>query len=141
MTHLMISATFGEQFRRCGRNWPKAGRVISVADLSDKDLARLKSEPMLHVRQATDAERRDTGGAADERETRITEAIASLTADDFQRDGRPKLDSLNAVLGDDLGRITGAERDQVFDAMKESGFEAPKATDLLIPERKDQSRT
>lgn len=131
MTHLMISATSGESFRRCGHAWPKDGRIVQASDLSAKDLSRLKSEPMLHVREATAEEVENAGnveGAADERKERIADAIASLQAEDFQRDGKPKLDSLNALLGDELGKISGAERDRVWEAMKENGFEAPTAS-------------
>lgn len=130
MTHLIISATTGDSFRRCGQSWPKSGRVVDASDLGDKDLARLKAEPMLHVREATPVEIRDAGqadSAPDERLAQIAEAITGLEVDDFQADGKPRLDSLKALLGDEFGKITGAERDAAWKAVQANGFEAPTA--------------
>ena len=76
---------------------------------------------MLRIKEASD----EDAAGAEERLEQIAQAVATFNAEDFQRDGKPKLESLNALLGDELGKVTGAERDRVWAAMKENGFEAP----------------
>lgn len=119
----LISATVAAGFWRCGRHFPKAGIVVDADEFNDGQWERLNDEPMLRVSEAS----KEDAAALDERAARIADGIEALEAVDFQRDGKPKLESLNALLGDDLGKITAVERDAVWAVMKENGFEAPDA--------------
>lgn len=119
---ILIASVMAGGFWRCGRHFTKTGAVFAVSEFTEAELERLKQEPMLRVR---DAEPNDET-AVEERAETIAEAIRTLEAKDFQRDGKPKLDALTDLIGGDLGKITGAERDAVWNALKEDGFEAPK---------------
>lgn len=120
---VLISAVVTAGFWRCGRHFTKSGVVVDVDDFNELEWERLKSEPMLRIKEAT----KKDAAELDERAARIADGIATLEAVDFQRDGKPRLESLNALLGDDLGKITGVERDAVWAVMKENNFEAPVA--------------
>lgn len=82
---------------------------------------RLKAEVKLRIEEASDE---DTA-ALKERLEKIAAAITTFSAEDFQRDGKPRLDSLHARLGDELGKISGAERDQVWTGMKDERLQPP----------------
>ncbi len=118
---LKISAVPANGFWRCGRHFTKSGVLVSASDFTDDQLERLRNEPMLRVAQATKGD----AGLAEERAIAIAEGIKTLAAQDFQRDGKPKLDALNELLGDDLGKIAAPERNEIWDLLIEEGFEAP----------------
>ncbi len=50
-----------------------------------------------------------------------------LQAEDFQKDGKPKVKALNALLRDDLGKITASERDGIWAQLIADGFQTPEA--------------
>lgn len=120
----LIAATVAAGFWRCGRHFTQSGIVVDAAEFTEEEWVRLKAEAKLRIKEASD----DDAAAIEERLEKIAEAVATFSVEDFQRDGKPKLDSLNALLGDELGKISGAERDRVWEAMKENGFEAPTAS-------------
>jgi hypothetical protein len=119
----LITATVAAGFWRCGRHFTQSGVLVEADEFTEKQWDRLKHEAMLRVTQAS----QEDAAGVEERLEQIAQAVATFTVEDFQRDGKPKLDSLNALLGDELGKVTGAERDRVWAAMKENGFEAPSA--------------
>ena len=119
---VLLAATTATGFWRCGKFFPKEGIVVDIAEFTEEQWERLKAEGMLKISKATKAVKENL----EERAGRIAEAIQSLTAEDFQRDGKPRLEALNDLLADDLGKIMGAERDLVWDELKDGGFEAPK---------------
>ncbi|MFV1934922.1 hypothetical protein [Phaeobacter gallaeciensis] len=119
---IKIASVRAGGFWRCGRHFTKTGTVAKVSDFTEAELERLKNEPLLRVTNAGP----DDEQAVVERAETIAEAIRTLEAKDFQRDGKPKLDALADLIGDDLGKITGTERDAVWGQLKEDGFEAPK---------------
>ena len=117
----LITATVAAGFWRCGRHFTQSGVLVDAAEFTEEQWERLKGEAMLRVKEAFD----EDAAGAEERLEQIAQAVATFNAEDFQRDGKPKLESLNALLSDELGKVTGAERDRVWAAMKENGFEAP----------------
>lgn len=119
---LKISALSANGFWRCGRHFTKSGVLVSTSDFTDKQLERLRNEPKLRVANATKAD----AGIAEERAAAIEEGIRSLAAQDFQRDGKPKLEALSILLGDKFGKIAAPERNEIWDRLVEGGFEAPK---------------
>ena len=120
----LIAATVAAGFWRCGRHFSQSGIVVDADEFTEEEWVRLKAEAKLRIKEASD----DDAAAIEKRLEKIAEAVATFSAEDFQRDGKPKLDSLNALQGDELGKISGAERDRVWEAMKENGFEAPTAS-------------
>lgn len=121
----IISATPDAGFWRCGRHWTKAGVPVAKDDLTEAEWQRIENEPMLRVKPA----KAEDTAALEERAEQIAEAIAALSEDDFQKDGKPKVDAINALVAEDLGsKVTAAERDAVWAKMTENGFEAPAAS-------------
>lgn len=123
MKKFLIQATVEAGFWRCGQHFTQTGLVVEADAFDEDQWARLRSEPKLRVSDAVDADEL----ALAERFEAISDAIAGLTHLDFQKDGRPKLDALNTVLVEaGLTKAPGKERDTVFDAMREGGFEPPE---------------
>ncbi|MCF6432915.1 hypothetical protein [Leisingera sp. MMG026] len=120
---IKIASVRAGGFWRCGRHFTKTGTVAQVSDFTEADLERLKNEPLLRVTDAGP----DDEQAVEERAETIAEAIKTLTAEDFQKDGKPKLDALKSLVGDELGKISTAERDAVWDNLTGGGFTAPAA--------------
>lgn len=117
----LITATVAAGFWRCGKHFTQSGVLVDAAEFTEEQWERLKGEAMLRVKEASG----DDEAGLDERAARIADGIVTLSAEDFQRDGKPKLESLNALLSDELGKIAGAERDAVWVTVQENGFEAP----------------
>ena len=107
---VIISARAENGFWRCGKQFTKAGVIAQVKDFTDKQWQRLTGERMLIIKPASDADAAELQGRA----TQISEAIQTLNPEDFQKDGKPRVDALNALLSDDLGKISAAERDAVW---------------------------
>jgi hypothetical protein len=118
-----ISGTQKSGFCRCGRHFPYEGVIVKQGDFTETQWEILRAEPKLRVETATGNEAADA--ASDDRQRKITDSIETLKAEDFQKDGKPKLDALNDLLGDELGKIKGGERDAAWDAIVEQGFKAP----------------
>lgn len=121
----IISANSKEGFWRCGRHFTNAGIPVSKSDFTDEEWERLEGEKMLRIRSAT----KEDLGALTDRTTTIKEAIKGLTADDFQKDGKPKVDALNTLLAGEPDKISADERNAVWDELVAEGFEAPKASE------------
>ena len=122
----LIKAKSDAGFYRCGRHFTKEGVRVDQNDFSADDWQRLEDEPMLQMTKSG----ADSATLSDEdRQIAIVEAIKTLKADDFQRDGKPKLDDLNTILPKDLGKIKGAERDAAWQVLLGEGFETPNGDD------------
>jgi hypothetical protein len=119
---IKIAAVPAAGFYRCGKFFPKSGVVVDPKSFTDAQLERLKAEPMLRVTPASD----DDESQIEARAEQIAEGIRTLAAVDFQKDGKPKVDALNDLLGDDLGKITATERNGVWDQLLASEFKAPE---------------
>jgi len=52
------------------------------------------------------------------RDEAIRETIAALGKDDFTSAGKPQVDAINTLLGDEFEHVTAAERDAVWDEMQ-----------------------
>lgn len=118
----IVAATVAQGFWRCGRFWTKAGVVVVPDEFSETDWERIFNEPKLRVKPATTTDTDVVNARLDQ----ITEAIKSLKPADFQRDGKPKVDALNDLLGDGLDtKITASERNAVWDQLIVDGFEPP----------------
>ena len=120
----IISAVVAQGFWRCGRHFTQSGIVVDATEFTKEEWERLKAEVKLRIKEASD----EDAAAIEERLEKIAEAVSAFSAEDFQRDGKPRLDSLNAILSNELGKITGAERDRVWGGMTENGFKAPTAS-------------
>ncbi len=116
-----ISATNKTGFCRCGRRFTESGEVVDAPEFTNDQWDRLRSEPKLRISEVED----DLARSPEDRQSLIVETIKDLEADDFQNDGKPKLNSLSAILGAALGKITAAERDQAWEAVTADGFNAP----------------
>lgn len=110
---LKISATPVAGFWRAGRHWPHEGTVISVDELGDGVLERLKAEPMLRV-TPVDAAHPAQALSDEQLFDAVKAAIATLEADDFDKDGTPKVAPLKKRLPDEKDRITAELRDTVW---------------------------
>lgn len=119
---IKIAAVSANGFFRCGRHFPHKGVVLAASELGEDEQKRLAEEPMLRITPASD----DDASQAEARAEQIAEGIRTLRAEDFQRDGKPKVEALTALLGDDLGKITASERNGVWDQMLASEFKAPE---------------
>ena len=125
---IKIAATVATGFWRCGKHFTKDGVTVVLSDFTTEQWERLKAEPMLHLSEADGKAGTEPTVSDIERSDTISGGIRILTAEDFQKDGKPRLEALNTLLGDELGKITGAERDAVWDQLKEDGFTAPEPT-------------
>ena len=126
---MMVAALAANGFFRLGREWPKAGVLVDGSEFTEDEWALLIEDVNLKVRPANEDDLANASGSDnEERRAKIAEAIETLTPDDFQSDGKPKLHSLNTLLGKDFGgKVSGNERDSVWDAMTDEGFAAPVA--------------
>lgn len=114
----LIAATVAAGFWRCGRHFTESGIVVDAAEFTEEQWQRIEDEPMLRVKPA----KAEDTAALEERAEQISDAIATLSEDDFQRDGKPKVDAINALVADDLGsKVTAAERDVVWSTMQIMG--------------------
>lgn len=114
---IKVSARALSGFWRAGRFWPHEGKIVDVRELGEDTVKRLLDEPQLHVAPAPDG-----ATVAHEDEAATAEAIKAILGDlgpeDFQKDGKPKLDALKERLPELKGKITSALRDAVWDAAK-----------------------
>lgn len=115
-------------FRRAGLSFTKEAVDLNTEDLSKKQLAALKAEPMLIIEEAEPERKSGSNGNDDnkgggqqngsadpaERMVAVKAAIAKLDKNNaalWTRDGRPNLDALSEAAG---FRVTPAERDQAL---------------------------
>lgn len=129
MEKLFISAVAAQGFHRCATFFPQSGKLCDAGDFDKTDWQRLKDEPNLRCSLPTEAQlANQPENAAEQRAAKIAEAIRTLTADDYQKDGKPKVDAINELIGDDIGKVTTVERNDVWAALLEDRFEAPSPT-------------
>ena len=133
MTQFTIAATQKRGFWRCGTFFPVDGKTVNEGDFTPEQWGVLNNEPMLKVSKdaAVTETKSATGGGAgisEDRAAVLKDAIKGLLAEDYQKDGKPKLGAVNQLLADDAAKMTTAERDEVWAAMQAEGFEAPTAS-------------
>ncbi|WP_456390247.1 hypothetical protein [Profundibacter sp.] len=124
-----IAALHVTGFWRCGKHFPQKGLLVDLAEFSKKQIARLENEPMLRVTEPTEeqlqaAKSGDTEGEAELRFD-LAEVMRSLAVEDFQKDGKPRMDVLKTLMPD--AKFNAALRDEVWDAVVDDGFVAPSA--------------
>lgn len=107
---VIIAARAETGFWRCGKQFTKTGVITQPDDFTEKQWQRLTDEVMLIIKPASAAETEKLN----ERFARIADAIQTLTPEDFQKDGKPRVDALNALLADEVGKISAADRDAVW---------------------------
>lgn len=109
------ASAVSDVFYRLGRAWSKDGTVVCRDEFSADEWGILKAEKMLHIGPAPDEA--EAAAAADETAVeRIKAVLGDLQPDDFQKDGKPKLDVLKAKLPELA--VTAALRDQAWAAVK-----------------------
>ncbi len=121
---LKIAAISATGFYRCGRYFPQGGVVAQASDFTEDELKRLAEEPMLRITAASD----DDAENAEIRAEKIADAIRTLGSEDFQKDGKPKVEALNVLLGDELGKVTATERNTIWGLLIDEGFK-PSSTE------------
>jgi len=126
VTTFRIAAVSRQGFCRCGACFTYDGEVVGVASFTEEQWAAIVAEPNLRVTPAEEIPETE----AEARFDVIWGAIQTLPADGFQKNGKPRLEDLNAVLADDIdGPIDAGERDAIWDQMVGDGFTAPQAAD------------
>lgn len=116
---IKVSAVALAGFFRAGRFWPHEGKIVDPEELGEDVVKRLVAEPRLHVTAAPDdatVAREDEAATAEA----IKAVISELGPEDFQKDGKPKLDALKERLPELKAKITAALRDAVWDTVKPS---------------------
>ena len=115
-TLLKIAAIAAAGFFRAGRFFPKDGVTIPVTDLTETDLERIRAEPNLRIEEVDG----DAVAALSDEDLKklVSVAIATLTEDGFDKNGKPKLDALRAAIPDEKSRITSDLRDEVWAALR-----------------------
>ena len=117
-SYLKIASVAAAGFFRLGRRWPQAGELVPAASLTEDEIARLKGEPQLRV---TEADGPAPALPDAELKTLLKGAIAALAKDEFQKDGKPRLEALKAALPEHKDRITAAFRDEVWGEIAPAG--------------------
>lgn len=123
-----IKASAEAGFHRCGEFFPHTGRVFAESVFTPEQWERLKNEPALHISETEDA---PTSGdepevdADHDLKLALAHKVAELAAQDFQKDGKPKLEALRKALPEVKADITADLRDVVWDSLLEGGFDAP----------------
>ena len=121
-----IAATSRQGFFRCGRGFTYEGEVVGVDAFTEEQWEIILADPNLRVTPAGELPETEAQARFDV----IWGAIQILPAEGFQKNGKPRLEDLNAVLSDDIdGPIDAGERDAIWDQMTKGGFEAPKPPD------------
>lgn len=129
ITALVAPALQG--FWRCGKFFPRDGIVVQAKDFTEAQIERLIGEPMLRVSEPTEEQLKahnmtiSEDGTSSRLPTAISEAIKSLSAEDFQQDGKPRLEALNELLKEEFGKVNATDRDQAWETLQANGFEAP----------------
>ena len=121
-----VAAIAASGFFRCGRHFPQAGVVVAIDDLTEMQWGRIIDDPNLKVTPTDDVPAED----AEARHDAIWGAIQLLRPEDFQKDGKPKLDAINDALADDIdGKVAAPERDAIWAEMLGDGFKKPEVED------------
>ncbi len=130
MSLFVIASSVAPAFYRLGRRWTREGVLVNAAEFARDEWDRLRSEARLIIREATEEEIRAAADnealAAGAARVAIAEAIRALGRDDFQKDGKPRLDALRAALPEGV-KLTADLRDAVWKELRAEGFTAPEA--------------
>ena len=121
-----VAATSRQGFFRCGHGFTFEGEIVGVDAFTEEQWEVIMAEPNLRVTPTDEVPETEARARFDV----IWGAIQILPAEGFQKNGKPRLEDLNAVLADDIdGPISAGERDTLWDQMTKGGFEAPKPSD------------
>lgn len=101
-------------FRRCGMEHPKGPVDYQDDRFTEKELKTLKAEPMLIVETV------DDGPDAD---VLVGAAKAAVEAGNTVKDGRPRVEAIEQILGRD---VSAEERDRAWELL--TAGEAGKET-------------
>jgi hypothetical protein len=100
-----ISAAKTDLYYRAGLGWPKAGVVVDRAAFTPEAWAALTAETMLRVEPvAEEAEAVDAEAAL---RSRIRDVFPQLEAEDFNKNGTPKVSAVERLLPADERAVTG----------------------------------
>lgn len=120
-----VAAIAASGFFRCGRHFPQAGVVVAIDDLTDLQWRRIMDDPNLKVAPTDEVPAED----AEARHDMIWGVIQLLKPEDFQKNGKPRVEAINDALGEDAEEpVSAAERDAIWDEMQAGGFNKPGAT-------------
>lgn len=108
---LHVAALAAAGFFRLGRHWTKEGVVIHRDEFTDAEWAVLTAEPALRIAPAPAGAEVEAAGARSSIDL-IKAVLGDLAAEDFQKDGKPKLDALKAKLPD--LKVTAELRDAAW---------------------------
>lgn len=123
-----VAALHVTGFWRCGKHFPQKGLLVDMAEFTEEQIERLKNEPMLRITDPTEEQLEAAKSGATESgdaELRfdLAEVMRSLAAEDFQKDGKPKMDVLKTMMP--KAKFNAALRDEVWDVVVDDGFVAP----------------
>lgn len=120
---------------RGGLVFTRSPRRIDPASLTDEQIEALENDPVLTMREVEGEPDGDpvTSGpkplTTEEIEERVREAITALGADDYIKNGSPRMDAVRSALGKtDRGGDIALTQEQMlasFTAMKQDGFTPP----------------
>lgn len=128
----VIKAVRG-RFCRAGVCYDAAGTLVEREDFAEDEWDLLEAEPLLHVAKAREEDLVRLGRAPDPKAAeaadalalKVDEAIRSLPAGDFGKDGKPQLPALRKLLGTAGAELDAALRDTVWDRVTAGGFTVP----------------
>lgn len=112
MAAVRIRSVRPEGRYRAGRFWSAEGAVVAPDELDAAARAAVEADPMLHVSLAAAEEAEAAAGDRAE----VAAAIGRLSPEDFDAQGKPKLDALRAALPG--VKVTAALRDEVWAGAK-----------------------
>lgn len=127
MSKVVLISAVAASFCRCGVQFPKEGKLVSIDDFDEAQWARLKAEQMLRISEpsAAQLEAFEAGQMTEEEKADcIAAAIESLDADGFTKTGQPKVGAVRERVEFD---ITGKDVEPVFEALVKGGFKVPGA--------------
>lgn len=122
-----IAALHVTGFWRCGKHFPQKGLLVDLAEFTEDEIKRLTDEPMLRITEPTEeqmaaAENGDAEGVAELRHD-LADVLRSLAAEDFQKDGKPKMAVIKTLMPEAV--VSAKLRDEVWATVLEDGFVAP----------------
>lgn len=122
-----IAALHVTGFWRCGKHFPQKGLLVDLSEFTEEQIERLKDEPMLRLTEPTEeqldaAKNGDAEGVAELRHD-LADVLRSLAAEDFQKDGKPKMAVIKTLMPEAV--VSAKLRDEVWATVLEDGFVAP----------------
>jgi len=120
-----IKSTRKDGFWRCGVFHSHEGKSHAQDAFTEKQWEILQAEPMLKLSEGKAPAETETPEIDADLLIRVGDAIKTLIAGDFGKDGKPKVGALRDLLPEDKAAITTDVRDVVWDTLVGDGFVAP----------------